>query len=74
MSFCHFYKEEQLLRLTGCFLEQRGPTINIALDKREYLMIMQHIFSYFSMKLYAVTPHLNRLVETVQMMGHNTDF
>ena len=47
MSFCHFYKEEQLLRLTGCFLEQRSPTINRGLDKREYLMILQHKFFLF---------------------------
>ena len=28
-------------------------------------------FSYFSSKPYDVTPHLNRLNETVQMRGHN---
>ena len=38
-----------------------------ALDKRDYLII---IFSYFSSKPYVVTPHLNRLNETVQMKGH----
>ena len=32
------------------------------------------IFSYFSLKPYVVTPHLNRLVETVQMRGHNICF
>ena len=31
-------------------------------------------FSYFSSKPYVVTPHLNRLVETVQMRGHNICF
>ena len=36
-----------------------------------YLMI---IFSYFSSKPYDVTPHLNRLIETVQMSGHNICF
>ena len=30
--------------------------------------------SYFSSKPYAVTPHLNRLVEAVQMRGHNIWF
>ena len=30
-------------------------------------------FSYFSLKPYVVTPHLNRL-ETVQIRGHNTCF
>ena len=29
------------------------------------------IFSYFSSKPYVVTPHLNRLIETVQLRGHN---
>ena len=29
---------------------------------------------YFSSKPYVVTLHLNRLVETVQMMGHNIRF
>ena len=31
-------------------------------------------FSYFSLKQYAVTPHPNRLDETVQMRGHNICF
>ena len=31
-------------------------------------------FSYFSSKPYIVTPHLNRLFETVQMRGHNICF
>ena len=30
--------------------------------------------SYFSFKLYVVNPHLNWLVETVQMRGHNICF
>ena len=30
------------------------------------------VFSYFSLKPYVVTPHLNRLSETVQLKGHNT--
>ena len=35
-------------------------------------MIIEDIFfSYFSFKPYVVTPHLNRLDETVQMRGHN---
>ena len=44
------------------------------LDKREYLMITRDDFSYFSLKSYVVTPHLNCLVKTVQMMGHNICF
>ena len=39
-----------------------------AINSTEYLMI---IFSYFSSKPYVVTPHLNRLIKTVQMRGHN---
>ena len=31
-------------------------------------------FSYFSLKPYVVTPHLNRLFKTVQMRGHNVCF
>ena len=31
-------------------------------------------FFYFSSKPYVVTPHLNRLVKTVQMRGHNICF
>ena len=34
-------------------------------------MIIWDNFSYFPLKLYVVTPHLNRLNETVQMRGHN---
>ena len=41
-----------------------------ALDKR----VFDDIFSYFSSKPYVVTPHLNRLIETVQMRGHNICF
>ena len=33
--------------------------------------VFDDIFSYFSFKPYVVTPHLNCLVETVQMRGHN---
>ena len=37
-------------------------------------MIIEDNFSYFSLKLYVVTPHLNHLVKTVQMRGHNICF
>ena len=37
-------------------------------------MIIKDNFSYFSSKPYVVTPHLNRLIETVQMRGHNICF
>ena len=31
-------------------------------------------FSYFSLKPYVVIPHLNHLVKTIQMRGHNICF
>ena len=31
-------------------------------------------FAYFSSKPYVMTPHLNCLIETVQMRGHNVCF
>ena len=34
-------------------------------------MIIVDSFSYFSLKLYVVTPELNRLIKTVQKRGHN---
>ena len=37
-------------------------------------MILEGNFSYFLLKPYIVTTHLNRLVETVQMRGHNVSF
>ena len=37
-------------------------------------MIIGDNFSYFSLKPYVVTPHLNRLDETVQMRGHDIRF
>ena len=48
--------------------------VHRAPEKGEYFMIIWDIFSYFSMKPYVVTPHLNRLVQTVQMMGYNIGF
>ena len=40
-------------------------------DKREFLVIIRDNFCTFCIKTYVVTPHLNRLDETVQMRGHN---
>ena len=37
-------------------------------------MIIRDNFSYFSLKPYVVTPHLNRLNKTVQLKGHNVWF
>ena len=44
------------------------------LDKREYLVIIRDNFCKFCIKTFVVTPHLNRLDETVQMRGHNIWF
>ena len=64
-----------------CFskVEYRNPKacftkylkLNRALDKRG---VFDDNFSYFSWKSYVVTPHLNRLVEMVQIRGHNKWF
>ena len=45
-----------------------------ALDKGEYLVIIRDNFCLICIKTYVVTPHLNRLTETVQMRGHNIWF
>ena len=39
-----------------------------------FLISHRNHFSYFSSKPYVLTPHLNRLVETVQMRGQNICF
>ena len=44
-----------------------------AVDKREYLVIISDDFCKFCIKN-VVTPHLNRLDETVQTRGHNIWF
>ena len=56
----------------ACHLEmdRKRDTAKIALDKGEF----DDNISYFSWKPYVVAPHLNRLVETVQMRGHNISF
>ena len=45
-----------------------------AVGKREYLVIIRDNFCKFCSKTYVVTPHLNRLNETVQMRGYNIWF
>ena len=44
------------------------------LNKREKFMIVRDNFCLFCIKIYVVSPHLNRLIETVQMRGHNIWF
>ena len=56
-----------------CLVEYT-ETLNRAPDKREYSMIIEGQFSYLTLKLYVVAPHLNRLIETVQMRGHDIWF
>ena len=41
---------------------------------RVYLVIIRDNFSTFCTKIYVVTPHLNRLDETIQMRGHSIWF
>ena len=41
---------------------------------REYLVIIRDNFCLCCIKTYVVTPHLNRLDETVQMTDHNILF
>ena len=45
-----------------------------AVENREYWMVIRDNFCYFCIKTYVVTPHQNRLIETVQMRGHNIRF
>ena len=41
------------------------------MQSSRYEGVFDDDFFYFSSKLYVVTPHLNRLIEMVQMRGHN---
>ena len=38
------------------------------------IMLLLSIYAHFSLKPYVVTLHLNSLVKTVQMKGHNIGF
>ena len=49
-------------------------TLIRALDKREYLVIFRDNFCLFCIKIYVVTPHLNRLDERVQIRGYTIWF
>ena len=53
--------------------QKLSPLENRALDKRGPLMIIEGKL-FFPLKPYVMTPHLNRLNETVQMRGHNICF
>ena len=57
------------------FLVSMTPVyISRAHDKTKSLVIIRDNFCQFHVKTYVVTPHLNRLDETVQMRGHNIGF
>ena len=45
-----------------------------ALDKRDYLLIIRDTFYLFWLKIYVVTPHLNCLIEMVQIRSHSIWF
>ena len=73
-GFCKHQDLDQTLHPRRLAVEPSFLSSTRALDKREYMMKFRDIFSYFSMKPYVVTPHLNCLVKTVQMRGHNICF
>ena len=78
-------KTDKKIPVTNQFSAQRGGTgshkgrsefsmvIAKLSKKREYSMIIRDIFLSCT-KTYVVTPHLNRLNETLQMKGHNIWF
>ena len=55
---------------TGCPIGKHQEFATRSLDKG----VFDDNFSHFSSKPYFVTTHLNRLVETIQMRGHNIWF
>ena len=58
----------------SAFKPKPSIRFNRGLDKKEYLVIISDNFCKFCIKTFVVTPHLNRLDETVQMRGHNIWF
>ena len=63
------------MKVYSFFLMHQVKAVRLgALANMEYLMIIEDNLSYFSLKPYVVTPHLNRLIETIQMRGHNIYF
>ena len=51
-----------------------GQGVRTGLGHGGITCVLQTQFSSFSSKPYVVTPHLNRLIETVQIRGHNLCF
>ena len=64
---------EKVLIRSLLFVRARIRTSR-APDKRVYRGEIKDNFSSFSMKTYVVTPHYNRLDETVLMMSHKICF
>ena len=63
--------------LSGVVISIRGNFSQVffrALDIRENLMIIKDNFGKFCIKTYVVIPHLNCLIEAVQMRGYNIWF
>ena len=58
--------DEILMRFDKILLD-----LYCAVDKRDHFVIIRDNFCKFCIKTYTVTPHLNRLTETVQIRGHN---
>ena len=56
------------------YMKSNGCTVNRAVDKREYLVIIRDNICLFCIKTYVVTPHLNCFEETVEMRGQNIWF
>ena len=72
------FKREEMpyadYQVKGFYLIGTNSNIVRALDKKECLVIIRDNFCQFCTKTYVVTPHPNRLDETVQMRGHNICF
>ena len=82
MKFCYntnFTLPKQPQR-SRCILQDGSRSLGLFWKEKKTLSynrrntVFDDNFSYFSSKPYVVTPHLNRLMETVQMRGHNICF
>ena len=62
------------LSLSLCFETGNRLTLDIALNKREYLIKIWDNLCLFCINSYVLTPHLNRLNKTVQMRGYKMWF
>ena len=71
-------KATKQTRTTGpradCVSAKANLSLYCIIQSSRSVGVVDDNFSYFSSKPYAVTPHLNRLNETVQLRGHNLCF